>query len=173
MTLVFSDGIPVQLNTTRTSSSVTVEKRELDGSAYTLPSSAGALHLNISTTVDADDNDRPYRLMISVKDATNVDENIFVYMGVPTTPGQAVGSDYMFVTVATVEHMEELPIDLPDPTYNYMYRKSFVDLIFPCAKAMEKAQNDILRRIEELLGNLQSMATMRDGLSVAYGFTTE
>lgn len=152
---------------------VTRNDYTLDGEPYEAPGSVGELHLTVSTTYDADDNDRPYRLIITVTSAANIDENVFVYQGVPTTPGQAVGSDEMFVTVATLSHMEELPVDLPDSTYGYMYRKSSVDLVFPCPGDMEQAKTDILFRIEELLSDIENMAIMQDGLSVAFDFTTE
>lgn len=145
----------------------------LDGAPYEAPSSAGSLHLTVSNTYNAEDNERPYRLIITVTSADNVDENIFVYQGVPTTPGQAVGSDEMFMTVATIAHMQELPTGTPDPTFSYMYRKDTVDLIFPCPSDLETAKEDILSRVEELLTDMENVAIMSDGLSVAFSFETE
>ena len=69
--------------------------------------------------------------------------------------------------------MEELPTGSADPTYGYMYRKSSVDLVFPCAANLEQAKDAILGRIERLLYNMESMATLQNDMSIAFSFNVE
>lgn len=131
----------------------------------------------LQVTIDVDENyaNSPamtYRLRMSVTRAAHLDPNIFVFAAVPNVAGR----DYdqvRFITVATAADMQELPIVEPVEGSEYRYRDSSLDLYFRTVTELDAARTSIVRRINSLLSDIESMVSMNNQMVINWTFDTD
>lgn len=133
----------------------------------------GALQLTVDVSENYDNPpDISYRLSMLVTGASNIDPNIFVFEAVPSSAGRDY-SQVRFITVATPEAMNELPLVEPSEGADYRYRDDHIDLYFRTADELEAARLSIIRRVNSLLAATESMESMETQMVINWTFSTD
>ncbi|MFA7115293.1 MAG: hypothetical protein WC214_07545 [Candidatus Omnitrophota bacterium] len=112
-----------------------------------------------SSNVNAEGH-KAYRLLVSITEAQNISDGLFVYESVPPSPVQPDGA-YSFVTVATPEHLESMPMNVATPESSYMCRRNEVDLIFTSASMLLRTRRYISMRLKQLAEGIEALAQMQ------------
>jgi len=149
------------------------EARSYDGTEYPVETYAGSLQVTVDVSNNVDDPpSMAYRLRIAVTSSLNVDSSIFVFESLPDAAGRSTSLS-RFVTVATPANMQELPLAEPSVDSEYYYRSDSVDLYYRTVAAIERARDEILRRINLLLENIEALTSMRSQMVVNWDFDTD
>lgn len=149
----------------------TETQETLSGDPYTLPSLPAKLAVTFSCTPTDKGGTTVYRLRCTVVEAVNVDRHVFVYESIPDVPGRTHNT-YRYVTIATLRHMEELPIDTATPDSGYFCRKDIMDIDMRTPTLVQEARETVLRRLRMLCDDMTAMATLRPELKVTFEFNT-
>lgn len=111
-------------------------------------------HIVIDKSITVNVTQRGHRLKMTVTEAEDVSDKIFLWQFRAAVAPQTVDSNE-FVGVVSVadltEYPEDAPAALPAPQF---YRLSTIDLIFRNSDTLEKAVTIIQEDIRDLLNNL-------------------
>lgn len=102
--------------------------------------------------------DHYYRLVVTVQTAVDIDENIFLYVGLPLRPG-AEDREAIFQGVCSPKDMVDWPATDPLPNAEPPWcRHNRVDLLLPSLYELNKTWDLLQEEIDTLcltMGNLE------------------
>jgi hypothetical protein len=111
-------------------------------------------YIVIDKSITEDTTARGHRLKMTVMQASNVSDKIFLWQYRAAVAPQTIDSDE-FLGVASVADINEYPEDSPAaPPATQYYRLTTIDLIFRNIDTLERAVKIIQEDIRDLLNNL-------------------